>query len=112
VIENMNPLEELKRRNQKLRNELKAREELEMLGKERKMLLKENKRLVMEKKYFGAIKKGKSIGLATKKISQRIGKGLVGFAKVVDNIDKKAKQENKRMNKKSLRKEKYPFEYL
>jgi hypothetical protein len=97
----MPTLEELKRTNERLRNELNAKKELITIGKERQQLIKQGKQLEFLMKHpgivrFGGIpaKVGKSIGKAGLKYGGIAGKKVLKWAeRVAENerrLDRKS----------------------
>jgi len=75
----MSTLNELKKQNEKLRNQLKARAELEEIGRERNKLMKENKNLLFAMKHKGLLssaKKLSSFGQKSGVIGKKVGIGI------------------------------------
>jgi len=72
----MPTLEELKRENQRLRNLIKSKKEMEDIGKERNRLLQENKALLRQAKYSKQIAFAKGVGRATGKVGMKLGKRI------------------------------------
>lgn len=96
----VNPIEKVRRENERLRNQLKSREEIIKLGRERKMLLKEQGRLIRQKKFGGVIRAGKiagrtgkAVGKATGKVAGKIGitlgRGLIHIGRNIQENERR-----------------------
>lgn len=110
-------LEELRRKNEKLRNELKAKEEIKEIGRERNRLLKEQTRLIRQKKFSKVIaagrigkrvgkKVGKVTGRVAGKLGIKLGKGLLQIAKNIAENERREKMLEARATRKKSTKRK------
>ena len=104
----MATLQELRRKNEKLRNRLKAKRELLDIGEARNRLLKENKALLLEAKYGKQMRFAKSVGRKTSKVGSKlgrgIGRGLWTMAKRIDEAGRKEEMARRKVMRKPKRK--------
>lgn len=78
-------LAELQRENERLRNQIKAKEEMIKLSRQRNALARENRSLIREMKYGGAYKFGRKAG----EVGKKLGKGLLTIAKNIEASQRK-----------------------
>lgn len=89
----MGTLEELKKQNQRLKNQIQAKKEMLEIGRARNKLLKENKALRFASKHGGLI----SFANTSARIGGKIGKGFVKWAKMIAEKEEKEEMMKKRM---------------
>ena len=95
----MATLEELKRQNEKLRNEAQAKRELAEIQKERFKLIAENKSLVRRAKFGRSISIASKLGSTTAKVGKGIGRSLIRIGHNLNEQDRRAKLARSKLKK-------------
>lgn len=102
----MTTLEELKRQNEKLRNQLEARKEIEKISQERNKLLRENRALLLKKKYPRLVSSVGKFGKFTKTSGIKVGKGLLRIAKNIEAMERRESKISRKVMSKPRKKAK------
>ncbi len=92
----MATLQELKKRNEQLKNQLKSQQETEAIGRERNRLLRENTILLRQRRFPGTTKFVRKFGDQFMKKTTQIGRSLVKIARKIDEAERKEEMLKKR----------------
>jgi lysozyme family protein len=90
-------IQELKRENERLKNQVQAKKELIDIQKERNRLLKENKALVAYGKHPQFYEGAKHLGKTSLRFGKIAGKGFMSWAKKVAEADRRSQIAQRKM---------------
>ncbi len=82
-------IEELKKENEELRKNIKSKQDLIAIGREKSKLIRENKALKIYSKHGSAIEAGAKFGRTSAKIGKVVGKSLWNLAKRINEAEKR-----------------------